>query len=230
MNPARLLLAALLGISAAPLWAFPGLKGQSDSPTLAPAGPPVAGKVVEILDGGGYTYLLLDRSGERVWVAAPAMTAAVGEQVVLQPGTEMPEFHSKTLKRTFKNILFTAGPVSGGAPVVPAASGLAVQKAEGKDGRTVAQTHADKESLSGKNVAVRGRVTKVNSGIMNRNWVHLQDGTGDAAKGTHDLLVTTQDLPKAGEIVMFQGTLSANRDFGSGYRYAVVLEKALLKK
>ena len=65
---------------------------------------------------------------------------------------------------------------------------------------------------------------------MGRNWIHLQDGSGDAAAGTHDITVTSSSGTTAvGEIVLVQGTVVLDRDFGSGYRYAVIVEDASVK-
>ncbi|MBI5874437.1 MAG: hypothetical protein HZB81_01070 [Deltaproteobacteria bacterium] len=58
-----------------------------------------------------------------------------------------------------------------------------------KDGYTVEELYAKKKELSVKNVSVRGKVVKFNAGIMGRNWVHLQDGSGKP--GTNDITITT---------------------------------------
>ncbi|MHC4961738.1 MAG: OB-fold nucleic acid binding domain-containing protein, partial [Planctomycetota bacterium] len=73
-------------------------------------------------------------------------------------------------------------------------------------------------------VRIKGQVTKVNLGIMGKNWIHLQDGTGDT--GSNDLLVTTQETVTLGDIVIFEGTIALNKDFGSGYSYEVLMEDA----
>jgi len=66
---------------------------------------------------------------------------------------------------------------------------------------------------------------------MQMNWVHLQDGTGDANKGTHDIVATsTAELPASGDVVTVSGTLASDKDFGSGYKYAVLIEKATFRK
>jgi hypothetical protein len=65
---------------------------------------------------------------------------------------------------------------------------------------------------------------------MGSNWVHLQDGSGDLTKGTHDLVVTTQDLPKVGDVVTLKGSLSKDKDFGAGYKYAVIVEKGKIQR
>jgi hypothetical protein len=150
----------------------------------------------------------------------------------------MPGFHSDTLNRTFDQIYFVdrysvAGgaipnPHAGSAAVVQATANAPTEKiAPAPGGVTVATVFADKAKLSGKPVAVRGKITKVNNGILGKNWLHLQDGTG--AAGTNDLLVTTQATAKVGDIVTARGTLALDKDFGAGYKYAVLLEDATIE-
>ncbi len=83
-----------------------------------------------------------------------------------------------------------------------------------------------KPKLTGSTVTVRGRVVKFNGGILGRNWIHLQDGTGDATQGTHDLTVTTDAKAAVGDVVTITGMLVVDQDFGAGYAYAVLLESA----
>jgi hypothetical protein len=71
---------------------------------------------------------------------------------------------------------------------------------------------------------------KVNPDIMGKNWLHIQDGTGDLAKNTHDLVVTSADIAEKGAIISLEGILAADKDFGSGYRYDVIVEDAVLMK
>ncbi len=75
----------------------------------APAGNSLTGKVVETMNSGGYTYVLLENSGNKTWVAAPEAAVKVGQQVTCQPGMEMKNFTSKTLNRTFPSIIFSGG-------------------------------------------------------------------------------------------------------------------------
>ena len=130
----------------------------------------------------------------------------------------------------------TTAPAATEAPAMPAdhpaakpgeevdLSGIA--KAEG--GKTVAEVFAEKASLAGKPVTVRGKVVKVNGGIMGKNWLHVRDGSG--AEGTNDLTVTTSgELPELGTIVVVTGPVTLDKDFGMGYQYAVILEDADVK-
>ena len=123
-------------------------------------------------------------------------------------------------------------PASGGGDRAnaPATSEpVKVEKAKGSDAYTVSETYEKAGKLDKKTVVVRGKVAKVSMGIMGKNWVHLRDGSGDSGKGTNNLVVTTQDAPKVGDVVTAKGTLSKDKDFGAGYKYKVIVEEATVK-
>lgn len=73
----------------------------------------LSGKVLETMTSGGYTYVLLEKNGVKVWAATPSMKVAVGDELQLKPGMDMGQFTSKTLNKTFDSIIFTEGPVMG---------------------------------------------------------------------------------------------------------------------
>jgi hypothetical protein len=93
-------------------------------------------------------------------------------------------------------------------------------------GRSIADTWAQRASLANTSVTVRGTVVKVNNGIMGSNWFHLQDGTGKASDGTNDLTVTTDAVVTVGDVVTVTGILATKKDFGAGYSYEAIIEKA----
>ncbi len=72
---------------------------------------PISGKVVETMDSGGYTYALVEKNGNKTWVAVPRMKIVKGQDISFQSGAEMENFKSKTLNRTFDKIIFSGGPV-----------------------------------------------------------------------------------------------------------------------
>jgi hypothetical protein len=113
----------------------------------------------------------------------------------------------------------------GGKPVLPKED-ITVSKAEAPNAYTVGELYEDRIALDQQEVVVRGKVVKVLSGIMGHNWLHLQDGTGDSEQGSHDLVVTTNDLPSVGDIVVARGRLAQDKDFGFGYKYDVIVEEA----
>jgi hypothetical protein len=101
-----------------------------------------------------------------------------------------------------------------------------VAKAGGPLGRTVAEIYAERTKLDGKKVRVRGVVVKAVANVLDRTFVHLRDGTGNSGDNTHDLTVTSSTVPKVGDRLLYEGTLTIDKDYGSGYRYQAVLENA----
>jgi hypothetical protein len=203
----------------------------------------LSGKVVETMNSGAYTYINLDRNGKKTWVAVPRMNVKVGQEISLSPGTEMGTFTSKSLHRTFDNIIFSPGPLpsasqgkeshsgnTGHITAVAPTGKIKVEKASGPDAYTVSELYKNRSKLDKKGVVVRGRVVKVLSGIMGKNWIHLQDGSGDPADKSNDLVVTSRDLPSIGETVTARGTLHKDKDFGSGYKYSIIIEDASISK
>jgi len=105
-----------------------------------------------------------------------------------------------------------------------------IPKATGPNARTVAEVVSGKATLKDKPVLVRAQVVKVTSGVMGKNWVHLQDGSGKAADGTHDVIATTKDTVAVGDVVNAKGTVRTDVNIGSGYAYAVLIEDTAFSK
>ena len=241
------LVAALLctGVFASPKAdsAAPG-KQVPPAKAEAKADPVLSGKVVETMNAGGYTYVCLEKRGNKMWVAVPEMKVTVGQKIGFQPGMEMINFTSKSLNRTFERIIFSGGPLTkagvekaepakqgaGKADSRPSGEKISVEKAAGPDAYTVSEIFVQKASLNNKSAVLRGKVVKVSLGIMGKNWMHLQDGTGDAEKGTHDFVVTSQDSAGVGDVVTVKGTVYVNKDFGAGYKYEVIMEEASIQR
>ncbi|NIM02256.1 MAG: hypothetical protein GTN89_16135 [Acidobacteria bacterium] len=199
------------------------------------------GTILETLDVSGYTYVRLETTEGEVWAAVPSVPLEVGNKISIANPQAMGRFESKALGRTFEEIYFgtlpkkrTSPPLmtSGANPHGSASTAekIAVQKASGPTGRTVAEVYATKGDLDGKVVSLRGKVVKFSEDILGRNWIHLRDGSGDAATGTHDITVTTSATAAVGEVILIEGTVGLDRDFGSGYRYAVIVEDARIKE
>jgi len=205
----------------------------------------ISGTVVETMNTAGYTYVLVDTGEEQIWAAGPETKVAVGDSVALAPGQEMHNFRSDSLDRTFDMILFVNGIMVGGESAA-AANGMnagqmpqghpdisaekdvevdfsGLTKAEG--GVTVAEIYARKDELTGKEIKVRGKVVRFSPQIMGKNWIHLQDGTGDE-EGNADLTVTTTANAEVGDTVLISGTLETEKDIAHGTVYEVIVEDA----
>jgi hypothetical protein len=103
--------------------------------------------------------------------------------------------------------------------------GLASFNAAAEDGlKTVADINGSGTALAGQTVSAQGKVVKVLNGIMKRNFIHVQDGTGDA--NTNDLIVTSKQTARVGDQVTISGVVAVNRDFGRGYLYPLLVEDA----
>ncbi len=78
-------------------------------PSYAADAQALSGKVVQTMDSGGYTYAQIENKGVKTWVAVPKTKIVKGQDITFSPGTEMQNFESKTLKRTFDSIIFSGG-------------------------------------------------------------------------------------------------------------------------
>ncbi len=192
-------------------------------------------KIIDKIDAAGYTYLQVDENGNQYWLAAPQTQVDKGETVYYSQGMEMKNFHSNTLNKTFDSILFVQSvskqPANNSVTEAHSQT-LNIPKEEIsltplKDGKTVAEIYAQRESLAGKTIKVKGKVVKYNGDIMNRNWIHIQDGTSN--NNQFDLLVTSKDQAQVGDVIIVEGTVAINQDFGAGYSYSVMLENAKIK-
>ena len=234
--------AALEKTAPAPASKKPSVKMEQQDPSGA-----LSGKVVETMNAGGYTYVCLEKGGKKSWVAVPEMKVTVGSQMSFMPGQAMPNFTSKSLGRTFDSIVFSGGPVASsgkspaGIPGHPPVTGskvaasakdktIKVEKATGPNAYSVGEVYAKRAALNKKTVVVKGQVVKISKGIMGKNWIHLQDGTGDASKGTHNLVATSQDSAAVGDVVTVTGTFAKDKDFGAGYLYKAIVEDATVQK
>jgi len=204
-----------------------------------------SGKVIETMNTGGYTYVRLVSGTNKLWAAGPQSEVKVGDSVAISDAMPMPNYHSKTLNRDFEVVYFAADLTINGnrATIGPKAAELpknhppisgspggskidfgGIKKAKG--GKTIEEIIAEKAKLKGRQVTVRAKVVKYNAMILGKNWVHLRDGTG--GQGSNDLLITTASTVKLGDTVVATGVVSLNKDFGSNYKYDVMIEDAKL--
>ncbi len=208
--------------------------------------------VQEVVQTSNYTYLhgKVNDSTDS-WLAVPTMEAKVGDTYYYSGGLPMTKFVSKELNRTFDLVLFlgevSTEPISdvSAKPVkdtsisghhadaqVYKRKAVADTKKDLKidvpaDCITIAQLLSKKDDYAGKTVKIKGQVTKYNAGIMYKNWIHLQDGTD--LNGKYDLVITSPSEVKVGDIVILEGLVSVNKDFGYGYAFDIMIENAIVK-
>lgn len=208
--------------------------------------------VAEVLQASEYTYLRVNENDKELWMAVPKMEAQVGETYYYENGMPMTDFKSKDLNRTFKEVLFleylSKNPIVAGNETnitnphgtIPNTGNITEAqkpKVEKKDVNVehnngeiaISELFKNKEQHAGKTVKVKGKVVKYSPEIMNKNWIHLQDGTD--FNGKFDLTITTLSTDvKVDDIVTLEGTVAVNKDFGFGYFYDVLIEDAKIIK
>jgi len=203
----------------------------------------MTGTVAETMNSGGYTYVRLRSGNEDAWFAASQFAVKVGDRLTMSLDMPVRNYHSRTLNRDFPVVYFVAQVARDGETLTTEAQGAAppmspAHQTAGKappgveriapaaGGMSIADVWVKRASLAGTRVIVRGKVVKVNNGILDRNWIHLQDGSGSVQDNTNDLTVTTDAVVAVGDIVTATGVVAIDKDFGSGYSYVVMLEKA----
>jgi hypothetical protein len=224
------LLAAALAATTFNANAMPGMRGQA-------TGASVNGTVLEVIHAEAYTYLRVKTREGEAWSAIPKAEVERGREVNLVPHTVAENFESKALKRKFDRVLFAslADPKAAkdplrSKPAVAAARVAKVAKGTGAEARTVEEVIAGRKALKDKVVIIRGQVVKVTNGVMGKNWLHLQDGSGSSAQGTHDIVVTTTDAIAVGDVVDARGTVRIDVTVGPGYAYDVLVDEAKVRK
>ena len=215
------------------------------APAATDAGGTVVGPVLETMDASSYTYVRVKGDGGEIWAAAPQFSVKVGDRVRVPLEMPMTNFHSSALGRDFPLIYFVssiapadAAAPSGAAATPPGgdlhgsirspASAVTTPMPAPPGGMTIASLWAGRKALAGKAVTIHGVVVKYNPGILGRNWIHLQDGTGKAADGSNDVTVTSSDdVPvKLGDVLVVSGTAVVDKNIGDGYQYPVLVENA----
>jgi len=192
----------------------------------------------EIVQGNNYTYAFVSSGDQGYWIAIEQTDIQKGKTYFWSQGMEMNNFTSKELDRTFESIFFvedfTDQPIleipiptesMAGKQTTNEEEGILIEPADG--GITIAELYANRDSYDGKTVKIRGKVMKFSPYIMDRNWVHLQDGTKDG--DDYDLTITTMAFINVDDIVTVEGVVALNKDFGAGYVYPVILQEAEIK-
>lgn len=199
--------------------------------------------VIEIQQVSSYTYLLVSENKSEKWVAAPRIETEKGAVLYYKGGTEMPNFTSKELNKTFASVLFLERITANKSDLMVKAqqySGSTMHQGNPKveiqkrtkviaaplDGISLAFLLENKNQYQGKTIKLKGEVISFRSKILGKNWIHIQDGT--EYLGVFDLTITSDEQFEIGDIVIVQGIVAVNKDFGYGYFYDVIVENAKL--
>ena len=188
--------------------------------------------MLEVKDVDAYTYLRLKTKDGEIWAAVNKAPVAKGAAVTIENANVMTNFESKTLKKTFDRIVFgsLAGPDAAAAS--PAARVDMAQMHAGvskpADPGNVATSFrrrrvrmrgpSPRSSRSGRRsrqpvlVARQGR--EVHGGRDGKELGPPARRTGSPTEYTDDVLVTTLDETKVGDVVVARSAVAPTVDLG----------------
>ena len=181
-------------------------------------------KAIEVRQTSNYSYLWVEGEGdglsvgEPYWIAVPKNDFIAGEEYVYTGRVFQEDFEGKEFGRVFDQIYLVSfiEKTSRATPINSTVEGVV----------SIDEIVSNAVSYAGKKVKVQGKVVKVNDAIMDRNWIHLTDGSA----GDYDFVVTSDVSVTVGHTVAFEGLISTNRDFGAGYKYELLMEDAVTIK
>ncbi len=200
-------------------------------------------KVNEVLKTSKYLYLNVTENEEQFWIATRIMDVVVGETYYYKGGLLKTNYESKDFNRVFEKIYLissnlvaanhatnttaTKSNVSSNKQTTkptPVPVKATTKKIEVKGSMKISELVAHKSKYDGKTVQISGVCVKSNPNIMNRNWMHLKDGSQD----DFDLVFTSDTFVPEGKVVTIKATVVLNKDFGAGYKYDLILENGII--
>jgi hypothetical protein len=201
--------------------------------------------VEEVLPTDRYIYLRVkEDTNRKFWIAARKQDVSKGEVYFYRRPLLKTNFESKEYDRVFDTIYLVSNLVAEDHskhvgdlnPSTPQTVSTDSQKedipthtdevVEHKGTLKIAELVKDPSNYEGHTIQISGTCVKVNPNIMNRNWLHIQDGS----KNDFDLVVTSDSFVPEGSHITVRATVSLNRDFGAGYKYDLILENGTVIK
>jgi hypothetical protein len=196
--------------------------------------------VKEILPTSKYVYLNVEEGPENFWIAVIKQDIKIGETYYYKRALLKTNFESKEHNKVFDKIYLVTNLVSSvhGDDATQEMSNVNTDNIDANKGSQasikrnieqkgsikIAELVKDPKKYEGKTVQISGECVKVNAGIMDRNWIHLKDGSKD----DFDLVVTTDVIVPIGKVVTMKALVTLNKDFGAGYIYDLILENGII--
>ncbi len=199
--------------------------------------------VNEVLQASRYVYLNVSEGASKFWIAARKQEIKKGETYFYRGGLLKTNFESKEYNKVFDTIYLISNLVSQDHSRHTDNLNTSVQKSDPITQKEDIPTHTDKivehkgsikiaelikdpKKYEGHTIQLSGKCVKVNPNIMDRNWLHLQDGSQD----DYDLVITSNTFVPEGSAITIRATVVLNKDFGAGYKYDLILENGTLVK
>lgn len=199
-------------------------------------------EISEVLPGNRYLYALVEENGRQFWISTGKKDVKKGESYYYTESILKTQFESKEHNRVFDTLYlvtelvpeshgqdmhgFSSSPIDGEQVQIIKKSMIKEQDSAAVfAGRIkIAELVDNPDKYAGKKVELTGVCTKVNAGIMGRNWLHLKDGSRDS----YDLVITSPEMAEKGSEITIRAIVRLNVDLGSGYSYPILLENGVI--
>ncbi|MFH6768139.1 GW dipeptide domain-containing protein [Gaetbulibacter aquiaggeris] len=195
--------------------------------------------VNEILPTSNYTYLNVTEGEKVFWIAVSSTDAKIGDTYFYVGGLLKNNFESKALNKVFDELYLVGNLVSSNhgeqsgditannsTPKELAAKSEKINITRQKGSIKISEIVNNPKKYEGQTVQIDGECTKINLGIMGKNWIHLKDGSQDA----YDLVITSDEMVDVGSVVTLRAEVVLDKDFGAGYKYDLILENGVIVK
>lgn len=199
-------------------------------------------KVNKILPTSKYLFINVNEEGteEPFWIATRIMNIEVGQTYYYNGGLLKTNYESKEYNKVFKQIYLISSSLvradHGSNPDVmnnsdktvtkdkinnlPIESSTQLKPIIVKGSIRIADLVKNMKKYEGKTIQISGVCVKLNADIMNKNWIHIKDGSED----NYDLVVTSNEIVNEGNTVTMKAKVVLDKDYGSGYYYKLILE------
>ncbi len=189
-----------------------------------------------------YVYINVTEEGKQFWIASAKQPIDIGKTYYYRTPLLKTNFESREHNRVFDTIYLVSNLVShnhgnNAGNLTADFSETPTETSQKQNIEThtntviqhkgsikIAELVANPKQYENKTVQLTGKVVKVNPNIMNRNWLHLKDGSKD----DYDLVITSNTFIPEGQTITMKAKVSLNKDFGAGYRYDLILEDGVL--
>lgn len=198
--------------------------------------------LIDSLQGEKYSYFKVREAEKEFWIATMKVNLPLQSEYLFDKGLFKTNYYSSEFNRNFEEIYLVSDlrPAQKHSRTVGNAIETLVKGGNSKTSSTIPSessleragsikireliSNADK--YVGQEVQLTAKVTKINANIMDRNWLHLQDGSFDS----FDMVATSLEAVPAGHIITIKAKLAKDVNFGAGYSYDFILQNAQLVK
>jgi hypothetical protein len=198
--------------------------------------------ILDVIPASNYVYLKVKEDKDQFWIATKKREIDLDSTYFYREALLKTEFESKIHDRVFDSIWFVTKLVTqmhGAKYTTGTRDNIEISKSKKEPVEVPSDENKnvnykiypeisafldDPNKFEGQAVQLKGKCVKVNSNIMNKNWIHLKDGSQD----DFDLIITTNMSAQEGDIITIQAMVALNKDYGAGYSYDLILENGVI--